>query len=89
MSKFETDCKYPFFISCKSKINGFKSCEMDLEDGTKLTYMPIPDGVRYCFGSITRFYKSDEGQKLIEERLEEIKKSIEKWFQIEGSMGEK
>ena len=52
---------------------------MDLEDGTKLSYMPIPDDVRYCFASFTRFYKSDEGQKLIAERLEEIKKSIEKW----------
>ena len=79
MSKFEKDCTYPFFISCKAKINGYKVCEIDLEDGTKLTYMPIPDEVRYCFASITRFYKSDEGQRLIAEELEKIQKSIEKW----------
>lgn len=79
MSKFEKDCKYPFLISYKAKMYGCRVCEIDLEDGTKLTYMPIPDCVRYCFGSITRFYKSDEGQKLIGEKLEEIKKSIEKW----------
>lgn len=77
--KFKNDCEHPFFIYCKSKINGSKSCEMCLGDGIKLTYMPIPDDVRYCFASMTRFYKSDEGQKLIAERLEEIKKSIEKW----------
>lgn len=31
--KYETDCKYPFFISCKAKIMGFKSCEIRLENG--------------------------------------------------------
>jgi hypothetical protein len=70
--KFEKDCKHPFFIACKSKINGFKSCEIDLEDGTTLTYMPIPNDVRFCFGSITRYYKTEEGQRLISERLEQI-----------------
>ena len=78
MSKFEKNCKYPFLISCKAKMYGYRVCEIDLEDGTKLTYMPIPDEVRYCFASITRFYKSDEGQKLIEEELEKINKAIEK-----------
>ena len=59
--KFETDCEIPFSVSCKSKINGIKTCEIDLEDGYTHTYMPIPDDVRFCFSSITRFYKTEEG----------------------------
>lgn len=69
-SKYETDCKYPFFISCKAKVMGVKSCEIRLENGILLTYMPIPVGVRFTFPSITRFYKSEEGQQLIKNELD-------------------
>lgn len=65
----KTNCEYLFQITCKSKIFGIKTCEMRLETGELLTYMPIPEGVRFCFGSIERFYKSKEGQKIIGERL--------------------
>ena len=57
--------KYKFQLTCKSKIFGIKTCEMRLETGELLTYMPIPDGVRFCFGTIKRFYESEEGQKII------------------------
>lgn len=59
----EQTCKHKFQLTCKSKIFGIKSCEMRLETGKLLTYMPIPDGVRFCFGTIQRFYESEEGQK--------------------------
>lgn len=65
----EQTCKHKFQLTCKSKIFGIKSCEMRLETGELLTYMPIPDGVRFCFGTIQRFYESEEGQKIIQERL--------------------
>ena len=52
--------KYKFQLTCKSKIFGIKTCEMRLETGELLTYMPIPDGVRFCFGTIKRFYESEE-----------------------------
>lgn len=48
---------------------GMRGCEIDLKSGRILTYMPIPEGVRYSFTSIERFYKTNDGQKLIEERL--------------------
>lgn len=67
--KFETDCEIPFAVSCKIKINGTKLCEIDLEDGYTLTYMPVPDDIRFCFSSIIKFYKTDEGQKLIKDKL--------------------
>lgn len=68
--KYEKDCKYPFIITCKFKMYGMRGCEIELENGRNLTYMPIPDDVRLSFASITRFYKSDKGQKLIEKELE-------------------
>lgn len=67
--KYEKDCKHPFMITCKFKMYGMRGCEIDLETGERLTYMPVPEGVRFSFTSITRFYKSIEGQKLIEEKL--------------------
>lgn len=70
MSLFEKDCKYPFAITCKFEMYGMRGCEIELEGGIKLTYMPVPNDVRLSFASITRFYKSDEGQKLIEKELE-------------------
>ena len=60
--------KYKFQLTCKSKIFGIKTCEMRLETGELLTYMPIPDGVRFCFGTIKRFYESEEGQKIIKQK---------------------
>lgn len=72
--KYETDCKYPFFISCKAKIMGVKSCEIRLENGRLLTYMPIPSEVRFTFPSITRFYKTEEGQRLIKNEMEKGEK---------------
>lgn len=65
----EQTCKHKFQLTCKSKMFGIKSCEMLLETGELLTYMPVPDGVRFCFGTIQRFYESEEGQKIIVERL--------------------
>lgn len=61
--------KYKFQLTCKSKIFGIKTCEMRLETGELLTYMPVPDGVRFCFGTIKRFYESEEGQKIIKKRM--------------------
>ena len=69
--KYEQDCKYPFYISCKFKSYGTKGCEISLENGNLLSYMPIPDDVRYCFSNITKFYKSEEGQKIIESKIQE------------------
>lgn len=57
---FERGCEIPFFISCKSKIMGMETCEIDLESGKALVYMPISSEVRFSFPSITRFYKSKE-----------------------------
>ena len=71
--KYETDCKYPFFISCKVKIMGVKSCEIKIENGGILTYMPVPHEVRFTFPSITRFYKSEAGQQIIKRELEKSK----------------
>lgn len=65
----EQTCKHKFQLTCKSKMFGIKFCEMRLETGELLTYMPVPDGVRFCFGTIQRFYESAEGQKIIVERL--------------------
>lgn len=67
--KFVEDCKYPFKVTCKFKMYGMRGCEIDLKSGRSLTYMPIPEGVRYSFTSIEQFYKTSDGQKLIEERL--------------------
>nr|DAT88447.1 MAG TPA: hypothetical protein [Caudoviricetes sp.] len=67
--KYEKDCKYHFVITCKFKMYGMRGCEMELEDGTRLSYMPVPSDVRLSFAGITRFYKSDEGQKIIKEKL--------------------
>lgn len=67
--KYEKDCKHPFRITCKFKIYGIKGCEIELESGEKLTYMPVPANIRLSFASITKFYKSDEGQKLIEKKV--------------------
>lgn len=77
--KFEKDCKHPFMITCKFKMYGMRGCEIDLESGEKLSYMPVPEDVRLSFASITRFYMTDAGQKIISDKLDEIKKSIEKW----------
>lgn len=68
--KYEKDCKYPFMITCKFKMYGMRGCEIRLENGRNLTYMPVPDDVRLSFASITRFYKTDVGQKIIERNLE-------------------
>lgn len=68
--KYEKDCKYPFVITCKFKMYGMRGCEIRLENGRNLTYMPVPDDVRLSFASITRFYKIDAGQKIIENNLE-------------------
>ena len=70
--------KYKFKLICKSEMFGIKSCEMRLETGEMLTYMPVPDGVRFCFGTIQRFYESEEGQKIIEEKLEHSKSVLGK-----------
>lgn len=59
----EQTCKHKFQLTCKSKIFGIKSCEMRLETGELLTYMPVPDGMRFCFGTIQRFYESEEGSE--------------------------
>ena len=67
--KYEKDCKYPFMVTCKFKMYGTRGCEIRLESGENLSYMPVPSDVRLSFASITRFYKSDEGQKIIEEQL--------------------
>lgn len=68
--KYEKDCKHPFWITCKFKMHGMRGCEIKLKSGENLTYMPVPSNVRLSFASITRFYKTDEGQKLIEKNLQ-------------------
>jgi hypothetical protein len=73
--KYEKDCKHPFAIACKFEMYGTRGCEIDLESGEKLSYMPVPDDVRLSFASITRFYLTDQGQKIISDRLDNIKKS--------------
>lgn len=50
---------------------GVRGCEIKLESGENLSYMPVPNDVRLSFASITRFYKSNAGQKIIEEKLQE------------------
>lgn len=82
--KYETDCKYPFFISCKAKIMGIKSCEIRLENGRLLTYMPVPHKVRFTFPSITRFYKSKEGQRLIENELNKREERLKCYMEKKG-----
>lgn len=74
---FETDCKYPFFIACKIKINGTKLCEIDIEDNGTLTYMPVPDDVKLTFPAITRFYKTENGQQIIENELIKREKALQ------------
>jgi hypothetical protein len=76
--KFEKNCNYPFIITCKFKMYGMRGCEMDLESGEKLSYMPVPEHVRLSFTSITRFYKSDEGQKIISDELARVREFIKK-----------
>lgn len=71
--KCEKDCKYPFAVTCKFKMYGMRGCEIRLENGRNLTYMPVPADVRLSFASITRFYKSVIGQKIIEKELESEK----------------
>ena len=44
--------RYRFKITCKSKMFGTRTCEMRLETGELLTYMPVPYGVRFDFSSI-------------------------------------
>lgn len=61
--------RYQFKITCKSKMFGTRTCEMRLETGELLTYMPVPYGVRFCFSSIKRFYESDDGQAIIRSRV--------------------
>lgn len=63
--------RYQFKITCKSKMFGARTCEIRLETGELLTYMPVPYGVRFCFGSIKRFYESEDGQMLIQNRMYE------------------
>ena len=67
--KYVKDCKFPFMITCKFEMHGIRGCEIRLESGEYLFYMPVPSDVKFSFASITRFYKSDEGQKLIEDQL--------------------
>ena len=67
--KYVKNCKYPFMITCKFKMYGMRGCEIRLESGKYLSYMLVPTDVKFSFASITRFYKSDEGQKLIEDQL--------------------
>lgn len=61
--------RYQFKITCKSKMYGTRTCEMRLETGELLTYMPVPDEVKFCFNSIKRFYEGEEGQKIIRSRV--------------------
>lgn len=61
--------RYRFKITCKSKMFGTSTCEMRLETGELLTYMPVPYGVRFDFSSIKRFYESEDGQMLIRSRM--------------------
>ena len=39
-----------------------------------LTYMPVPSEVRFTFPSITRFYKTEEGQRIIKNEMEKGEK---------------
>lgn len=75
--KYQRDCKHPFFITCKYKKYGNKGCEIKLESGWNLTYMPVPGNVRLSFSSITKFYASEEGQELISKELDRRNKVIE------------
>lgn len=63
----------------KRIVNTHLRLHVNSESGEKLSYMPVPDDVRLCFASITRFYLTEEGQKIITDKLDEIKQSIEKW----------
>ena len=83
-SRYETDCKYPFYIGCKIKIYGTKLCEINIENGGILTYMPVPHEVRFTFPSITRFYKSKEGQQLIENELNKRKERLKYYMEKRG-----
>lgn len=76
--KFEKDCKHPFMITCKFKMYGIRGCEMFLESGERLSYMPVPEQIKLSFASITRFYKSEEGQKIIDDELAKVKEAIKK-----------
>lgn len=82
--KYETDCKYPFYIGCKIKINGTKLCEINIENGGILEYMPVPHEVRFTFPSITRFYKSKEGQRLIENELDKREERLKCYMEKKG-----
>lgn len=70
--KYDQGCEHPFSVTCKFKMYGMRGCEMKLESGENLTYMPVPDDVRLSFASITRFYLTDEGQKIISDKLNDL-----------------
>ncbi|MDF2609063.1 MAG: hypothetical protein K0R92_537 [Lachnospiraceae bacterium] len=77
---FQKDCKHPFKITCKFKMYGMRGCEIRLESGENLSYMPIPEDVRFSFASIERFYITDAGQKIISDKLDEINKLKDKYM---------
>lgn len=74
---YETDCKYPFFVRCKVKINGTKLCEIAIKNEGLLTGMPVPDEVGYTFPAITRFYKTENGQQIIKRELDRREKVLQ------------
>lgn len=55
--KLEAICRY----------GNMKYCELLLKDGMRLTYVPIPENIRYALKSIDRFLKTEDGQKQIED----------------------
>jgi hypothetical protein len=61
---------------------GMRGCEIKLESGENLSYMPIPDDVRFSFASIERFYIADAGQKIISDKLDEMNKAKEKFMNV-------
>lgn len=59
--KLEAICKY----------GDMKYAEIVLEDGMRLSYVPIPNHIRYTLKSIDRFLKTEDGQKTIRNFIQE------------------
>lgn len=77
MEKFQTNCEHPFCVAAKYKQQGTKYCELKLQNGTRLSHMQIPTDISFRFSNINKFYKSDEGQRRITDRLYRNQSAVE------------
>lgn len=68
-NKYIKDCEIPFRLEWWQKYGSCLSCGIELSDGKKLSYLPLPCGVRNAQTSITRYLKSAEGQTMIKNNL--------------------